>query len=116
MIEINLAKPKRLRDKKLFAEIKTMSCVVCGRPPGNPANPIDPSHIKTRGSGGPDAPFNLWPKCRTCHIQWGKSWVRFLEQNPRFRNLLARVGWTFTDEFGCPKLWHPLLEKGAHEI
>lgn len=41
-----------------------MPCVVC-----ESDGPSDPDHIKTRGSGGDDEPGNVWPLCRSHHVE-----------------------------------------------
>ena len=94
-------KNKRTVDRKLLQEIKGWPCCVCGS-----TFNVDPSHIKTRGSGGPDASFNVVPKCRRCHITWGKMGPQaFCRKYPHFANRLRMMGW----EFQNGKLWHPML-------
>lgn len=95
-----LHKRKRIENEKLLAEIRTMPCCICGR------TPADPSHIRTRGSGGPDLNFNVVPKCRTHHILWGKvGFSRFFEIYPMFKFHLEELGWSVENG----KLWHPKL-------
>lgn len=100
-----LKKPRRKIDKVLLAKIRTMPCVVCAK-----EGPSDPSHIRSRGAGGPDADWNVFPKCRSCHSQWHSfGAVRFLEKFPRFKWTLDLWGWTFQGG-----LWHPKL--GEREV
>lgn len=93
-------KVKRVSNKALLNTIKLQPCIVCG------ARPVDPSHIRSRGSGGPDEPFNVWPKCRMCHIQWGYGWSSFFEKHPHFWEKLEAAGWYIEDG----KLRHKKLE------
>lgn len=101
-----LPKPKRTTNKKLIAQIKTLRCCICG------AMPSDPSHIKTRGSGGPDLGFNVVPKCRDHHREWGRiGWKKFVERYPAFGMKLVSMGWVLDDEL--LGLWHPELQRGV---
>lgn len=93
-------KPKRKSDKKLLAEVRSQPCWVCGR-----AAPSDASHIKTKGSGGPDEPWNVVPKCRQHHIEWGMGWSKFLDKYPNFKLRLKFLGW----EWENGRLFHPSL-------
>lgn len=102
-------KPKRIENRALLDEIKTRRCVVCGRSPNHPTIPMTPSHIRTRGSGGPDTDWNTVAMCMLCHIEWGKLGAyRFCMKHPTFRSTLRRMGWIWEGY----KLWHPRLAKG----
>jgi len=109
MITPSFPKVKRVEDKKLLQETKKHKCAVCGKPPGDSVNPIDPHHIRTVKSGGPDEDFNLWPLCRIHHTQWHKvgGWT-FLRLHPAFNSKLVLCGWYWNGY----KLCHPALEKG----
>lgn len=101
-------KPVRKANRSLLDEIKKCACAVCGRKPGNEFYPIDPSHIRSRGAGGPDEPWNVVPKCRACHGKWGRLGAyRFCQQHPHFGRQLAAMGWKWNGY----KLWHPKLGK-----
>lgn len=80
-------KPQRIQNRKLLDEIKKYPCCICG------VRPCDPSHIKTVGSGGDDVRHNVVPMCRTHHVEWGKSWVAFIEKYPKFWEFLQNMGW-----------------------
>lgn len=56
-----------VKSKKNLVEARSRSCENCGQKPGDPNNPVDPHHIKTRGSGGGDERQNLASLCRKCH-------------------------------------------------
>lgn len=97
-----MKKSKRIKDPWLLREISGKPCVICRKPA-----PSDPSHIKTRGSGGPDEAFNVWPKCREHHSEWhGMGSLTFLKKYPHFAYLLQQVGWEITE---TADLWHPRL-------
>lgn len=48
--------------------LKTLPCFTCGRLPGDPLNPIDPSHMNSYKGQGTKSP-DVWaiPECRACH-------------------------------------------------
>lgn len=60
---MNLAKPSRIENKKLLAEIRSLNCTACGKR-GSEAH-----HVTTKGSGGGDVPNNLMPLCRQHHAE-----------------------------------------------
>jgi len=89
------SKLKKTKRKKIWGSdpaflkaIRKLPCILCGSPP-----PTTASHIKTRGSGGKDEPFNVTPMCFDCH--------RYFEDNRRivimnksyFRQYLKELGW-----------------------
>ena len=93
-------KPKRLVDIELLKAIKLLACSVCGS-----RNDVDPSHIKTQGSGGPDTSWNVVPMCRRHHMEWHQYGpTKFLDKHPLFEIALMRLGWETEG-----KLWHPEL-------
>lgn len=103
-----LQKQKRVKDRDLLDEIKKRPCIVCGTH-GSDRNPIDPSHIRSRGAGGPDEEWNVVPKCRSCHIAWGRLGANtFCDRNPRFKAHLESLGWYWNG----PRMSHPKLERG----
>lgn len=76
-----------------------MNCCVCGK------SPCDVAHIKTRGSGGSDEPFNLAPLCRRHHSESHQlGWHLFCEKYPVMIAVFRRRGWEFYDHFGVRKL------------
>lgn len=77
-------------------------CWVCGLPA-----PSDPSHIKTQGSGGPDALWNVVAKCRVHHTEWGWSAIKMLKKYPSFALRLKILGW----DWSSGKLTHPSLDQ-----
>jgi hypothetical protein len=76
-------------DPELLLLTRNMPCAACGASPPN-----DPHHIKTKGSGGGDEPFNLISLCRRHHIEWHHyGAVRFLTRFPDLRYRLLKQGW-----------------------
>ncbi len=105
-----MAFPKQIRktDPALLESIRRMPCAICGQAPMS-----DPSHIRTRGSGGPDEPWNVFPKCRKHHIEWGGSWSSFLKKYPLFMWRLQKAGWVIEGD----RLWHDgLKQAGVSEV
>lgn len=97
-------KPKRIKNFRLLKDIRKLPCLACDR-----SGPCDASHIRSKGSGGPDEDFNVVPHCRDCHIVWHRvGWKRFLERNPIFALRLFNRGWFLDPLLG---LWHPKLNK-----
>ena len=83
---------------------KPRHCIVCGR-----TNP-DSAHIKSRGSGGPDADWNLIDLCRLHHIeQHTIGWVSFFNKHSAVRRVLISKGW----EILGLKLWNDLLVRNG---
>ena len=90
---MSFQKKKRHRNRALLDEIAKRDCVSCPQKNGDRYNPIDPSHIKTKGSGGPDTDWNVVAHCRRCHIGWGISRIKFFEKYPDFEKHLKDLGW-----------------------
>lgn len=71
-VAVRRVNPARLRKRREIqfarqsALARTLPCCSCGAPP-----PSDPSHLKTRGSGGLDE--CVVPQCRRCHIALGNE-------------------------------------------
>jgi len=64
------------------------NCVVCGRPDS------DVHHIKTRGSGGTDDPWNLVHLCRREHAEIHQiGSVRFTKKYINFFEHISKKGW-----------------------
>lgn len=95
-------KNKRLEDRAFLDRVAKQRCCICNKWPS------DPSHIRTKGSGGPDVEWNVAPHCRLHHTEWGGSWSRFCKRYPSFMRWLTSRGWYV--EGG--KLHHPGLERG----
>ena len=94
-------KKKRKQNASLLESIRLLPCCICGN------HPVDASHIKTRGSGGPDEYFNVVPKCRTHHQEWGQyGWKKFCERYKIMKYVLSNRGWK-VDRWG--ELYHDKL-------
>lgn len=91
------------RNLLLFKKLRNSPCCVCG------STPSDPSHIKSRGSGGSDTIWNVVPHCRRCHSLWhsmGRD--EFLKRFPKMRAKLIQLGWEIRPkEGGGIFLTHP---------
>lgn len=97
-------KPKRKIDEGALEAARNGACCVCGaRPPG------DPSHVHSRGAGGPDTKWNVVPMCRGHHTEWHAAGPSvFIRRHPGFGLYLTRLGWEVTHSYaGVTKLWHP---------
>ena len=93
-------KRKRVENGYLMDLIIKAPCCICGR--GN----CDPSHVKTRASGGPDVEWNIFPMCRFHHTEWGQiGWKKFLMRYPIFKFKLRLKGWDTEGD----RLTHPSL-------
>ena len=87
-------KEKRIQDKELLEVVRQMPCCVCGARPPN-----DPSHIKTRGSGGNDTPLNLISHCRKHHSEWHQYGPKkFCAKYPVMLFKLKKMGWVFDSD------------------
>jgi 5-methylcytosine-specific restriction endonuclease McrA len=94
-------KSVRLIDEAVLEKRRRELCWVCGDPESQA------SHIKTRGSGGPDTIWNVVAHCQRCHNEWGSSWVKFLKKHRTFAFRLKLLGW----DWSSGRLKHPGLEK-----
>lgn len=76
-----------------------MGCLICS------SRRIDICHIKTRGSGGNNEPWNIMKMCREHHTeQHALGWWRFANKYPIVMKELNHKGWVFVDRFGLIKL------------
>ena len=73
----------------LLQKIRNGPCLSCGNP-----GRCDVSHIKSRGSGGTNDPWNIVPMCRKCHTLWHYYGpYRFCQQYRFFHRALLSLGW-----------------------
>lgn len=90
-------KQKRVSDRAALAAVRGKPCLVCHRP-------SDPCHIKSKGSGGPDAAWNLIPLCREHHsMQHKVGIVTFIKRYFYVYTTLIQLGWKLENDM----LWHP---------
>lgn len=95
-------KPSRKKDRELLDRVAAMPCAVCG----NSRLLNDPSHIRSRGAGGPDTDWNVVAMCRRHHTEWHAiGYLTFLDSYPSFRQCLLAMGWSITGS----GLWHQKL-------
>lgn len=86
-------KPKRKQDRALLDTYHTGRCVVCNRVGS------DPCHIKSKGSGGGDFPWNVMPMCRRHHSEQHTSGMTtFAHKYANVHKWLTAHGWEF-DEY-----------------
>lgn len=92
-------KRKRIQDRNLLDEVKTKTCIVCGR------WPTDPAHVRSVGAGGDDTKSGVIPLCREHHREsHDKGWVRCCDKYDSLKNHLDSLGWHVVDYFGLRKL------------
>lgn len=75
------------------------------------SNEVDPCHIRSRGSGGPDAEFNLIRMCRKHHSEQHQiGWLKMIAKyHPLLMVALMAKGWRLDREQG---LTHKSLQRG----
>lgn len=82
----------RTRDEGFLKAIRELPCIACGG-----SYDVEAHHVKTRGSGGGDDPFNIIPLCTDDHTQaewaWHRNLVRFLKRYPYVLEHLRTLGW-----------------------
>ena len=84
-------KSKRIENQEVLDLFRNKPCAACGKIGS------DPCHIKSRGSGGPDAEWNLISLCREHHTeQHAIGWYRMVWRYPLIAFKLAQKGWCFT--------------------
>lgn len=84
-------------EQHIIEFLREKPCLACGAP-----GPSDVHHIKSRGSGGTDNPWNVLPLCRKHHSEWHQvGGKKFLKQYADVETYLKALGWETT-----PKLWH----------
>lgn len=94
--------PKHIRlvDEKVLEVVRGQGCCICGK------TPVDPSHIRSRGAGGPDTLWNVVAHCRQHHSEWhSRGWKDFIRRHSHMGVILTRLGWKLNDG----DLWHPGL-------
>ena len=70
-------KPQRIVNRALLEARKRERCCVCEK------YGCDPDHIKTVGAGGDDVENNVWPLCRTHHVERHQLGVlTFIRKHP----------------------------------
>lgn len=101
----------RSRNMSLLQEVRGEPCAVCFR-----EGPSDPHHIKTRGAGGPDRPWNLIAVCREHHSQIHNEGILSLwEKFPFFRARLKRMGWELVNGKLWNKKTNPAFDEDEYE-
>lgn len=84
------------KNTKLRRLIKSGECVACGTPPGNPANPVDPCHIRSFKVSQCDEEWNLICLCRQHHVMQHKhGWMYLMVIYSELRKQIEEKGWVF---------------------
>lgn len=97
--ELPFAKKRRTKDRSEMDKVKSARCVISGAT-NTKTNPhkVDPCHIQTRGSGAPDAWWNMIPMKRIYHIEQGQiGWYAMAEKYYQIKSELQRRGWGFDE-------------------
>lgn len=85
-------KPQRHQDRALLDLAHKGRCVVCSRVG------CDGDHIKTKGSGGPDLPWNIMHLCRVHHTEKHQiGLVTFAKKYWKVHRWLLSNGWEFCE-------------------
>lgn len=93
----------------LRRRIKAMPCLFanCGC-----LGPIDPCHIKSFGSTGIDAEWNIIPLCRRHHDQQHQiGWQRMMNLHPRLIKIFKVLGWSWETVNGKFVMYHDQLRE-----
>lgn len=90
---ILLGKTKRKQDRQLLNSYRFKECLICGSTQTTVAH-----HIKTKGSGGPDEPWNLMPLCWNHHAEIHNGMSAFVSKYYNAEMFLYSQGWEF-DEY-----------------
>jgi len=100
-----MQKRKRKKDEKLLNEVRSKPCLVCNKIPAYP------HHIRSRGAGGPDEPWNLIPLCQKHHSEWHQEgWFTFLHTHTKVVKVLDAYGWRIIElTDNSVRFWHPKL-------
>lgn len=77
----------RTVDSKFLAEVRKLQCIACGT-----TIDVEAHHIKTRGSGGGDDPWNVIPLCANDHTQAEWAWHRDIKEFfRRYRHIWTHI-------------------------
>lgn len=91
-----MQKVPKMPNEKLLAHVRAQKCVCCMGRGRTQTTPTEVDHIKTRGSGGGDQPWNLIPLCRHCHSRRHQRGINtFIDHEPGYRAWMIIMGWEF---------------------
>lgn len=104
---LKFPKKKRKKDKPLLKKYHGMTCVICGK------TPCDPDHIVTKGSGGPDEDFNIWPLCRQHHTERHELGIHRFVRKYSAKTIpeLLRRNWEFEEETMIRAIFNKKLKR-----
>lgn len=96
-------KVPREPDAKLLANVRSQKCVCCMGRGRTQTTPTEVDHIKTRGSGGGNQPWNLAPVCVEHHrARHNTGITTFINREPGYRAWMIIMGWEFDG-----RRWNP---------
>lgn len=85
-------------------KFKLLSCIICSNPE------TDICHIRSKGAGGVDEEWNLFPACRTHHGEQHKGgMITFYMKRPEVRECFQGKGWKIEEILGKSVLVHAEL-------
>lgn len=94
----------------LKLKMQRMRCIAC--PPWSNKT-VEVCHIRSKGAGGCDEEWNLYPGCVEHHrLQHRIGIVTFFKQFHNVRAHFEEMGWRLEESVGREKLWNEKLEKG----
>jgi len=77
-----------------YNQYKASNCVACGH--NGSIYPLDIDHVKTRGSGGGNEPFNCMTLCRKCHTLKGAKGISWMANNfLNYKQWLIENNWEY---------------------
>lgn len=96
---MTLNKRKATKDPELLKQIRRLPCIICG------FHLSEIHHVRTRGAGFGDDPWNVIPVCRKHHTEIHKTgMVQMLEKTKHLLNYLKALGWELSIVNGLKKL------------
>lgn len=96
------AKPQRIVDEELLAQVRRLPCMACsGADPyaaleavQSGASETHPHHLQSRGAGGDDVAANCIPVCFTHHREFHDKGISHMNQKyPSIAAWLSIAGW-----------------------
>lgn len=87
-----------MKSRKNRLKVKSNPCCVCGYPPGNQLNPVDPCHVRSFKVTQSDHPNGMIPMCRIHHDRQHKvGWAHFFRLYPNVKVILMKMGWEISE-------------------
>lgn len=101
------------KDPSFLKQVRELPCLACGT-----TLDVEAHHVKTKGSGGGDDPWNVIPLCTNHHTAEDFSWHRNLKKFFRkfpwvWTHLMRELGWQYTYVHDVLTLIHPAYRDQA---